>query len=75
VAFSPTVAWWAIKSTPGAKEGKTGADGWVEAEIPASRSESFVSWVLSFGPDARVLGPSSLRDQVVRRLEAVLGHG
>jgi predicted DNA-binding transcriptional regulator YafY len=74
VAFSPTVAWWAIKSTPGAKEGKTAADGWVEAEIPASRSESFVSWVLSFGPDARVLAPSSLRDQVVRRLEAVLDH-
>jgi proteasome accessory factor B len=75
VAFSPTVSWWAIPSTPGAKAVRTRADGWVEAEVPASRTESFVSWVLSFGSDARVLSPRSVKDQVVERLEALLAHG
>jgi proteasome accessory factor B len=74
VAFSPTVAWWAVPSSPGARAIGTEADGWVEAEVPASRSESFVSWVLSFGPDARVVSPRALRDEVVGRLEALLPH-
>jgi proteasome accessory factor B len=75
VAFSPAVAWWAIPSTPGAAATITRRDGWVEAEVPASRTDSFVSWVLSFGPDVRVHAPRSLRDQVVGRLEALVGDG
>ena len=69
IAFSPKVAWWAIAAAPGSRSLGTGADGWVEAEVPASESETFVSWVLSFGPDARVQAPDSLREQVVARLQ------
>jgi predicted DNA-binding transcriptional regulator YafY len=32
-----------------------------------------VSWILSFGPDARVYSPKPIRDQVVGRLEALVG--
>lgn len=71
LAFSPKVAWWALAELPGARTLRTRRDGWVEAEVPAARDEAFVSWVLSFGPDARVLSPRALRDAVVRRLEAV----
>lgn len=71
VAFSPKVAWWAIGSAPGVNVLRSRRDGWVEVEVPAGQSESFVSWVLSFGADARVLAPRDLRDQVVASLEAM----
>lgn len=73
VAFSPKVAWWALAGIPGAKVLRTRKDGWTEAEVPATNGESFVSWVLSFGPDAEVLSPEELRDAVVAGVEAVLG--
>jgi proteasome accessory factor B len=75
VAFSPDVSWWAVPYTPGARALKTHPDGWVEAEVPASRTDSFLSWVLSFGPDIAVLSPRSLRGQVLRRLKALAADG
>jgi predicted DNA-binding transcriptional regulator YafY len=75
VAFSPKVAWWAVRDVSGAKVLKTRRDGWVEVDVPASQSDSFVSWILSFGPDARVYSPRPIRDQVVARLEALTPHG
>jgi proteasome accessory factor B len=71
VAFSPKVVWWALAGLPGARTLRIRRDGWTEAEVPAAAGESFVSWVLSFGPDARVLAPASVRDAVVEALEAV----
>jgi proteasome accessory factor B len=71
VAFSPKVAWWAVAGAPGARMLKTRKDGWTEAEVPAGQGESFVSWVLGFGPDARVVSPRAIRDAVVDRLESV----
>jgi predicted DNA-binding transcriptional regulator YafY len=71
IAFSPKVAWWALSEASGARLVRTRSDGWVEADVPASETDSFVSWVLSFGPDARVESPESLREQVVARLEAL----
>jgi proteasome accessory factor B len=73
VAFSPAVAWWAVPAAPGATVIHRRRDGWVEADVPASRTDSFLSWVLSFGDDARVRSPRTLRDAVVRRLEALVG--
>ena len=70
VAFSPKVAWWALAGVPGARTLRTDRDGWTEAEVPAAAGDAFVSWVLSFGPDARVLGPPALRAAVVEALEA-----
>jgi proteasome accessory factor B len=75
VAFSPKVAWWAVASTPGIRPIRTRRDGWFEAEVPASQTESFVSWVLSFGPDIRLVSPRPIRDQVVAKLEALASHG
>jgi len=73
IAFSPKVAWWAIASTPGAQILRTRRDGWVEVDVPASETDSFVSWVLSFGPDARLSGPRAVKAQVVAKLEALAG--
>jgi proteasome accessory factor B len=75
IAFSPKVAWWAVRDVPGATVLKSRKDGWVEIDVPASQSDSFVSWILSFGPDARVYSPRPVRDQVVARLEALAGDG
>lgn len=72
VSFSPKVSWWAIASTPGVNVVKTRKDRWVEVDVPASESDSFVSWVLSFGADARLISPKALRDQVVAKLQAVV---
>ncbi|CAN5160200.1 WYL domain-containing protein [soil metagenome] len=74
VAFSPKVAWLATGSTPGARVVRTEPDGWVEVEVPAGESHAFVSWVLSFGQDAEVRAPRTLRDQVTARLEALVGN-
>jgi proteasome accessory factor B len=71
IAFSPKVAWWALPSTPGATAVRARRDGWVEAEVPASQTDAFLSWVLSFGADVRVLGPRAMRDAVVERLSAL----
>lgn len=71
VAFSPKVAWWALAGVPGARTLRTRRDGWTEAEVPAAAADAFVSWVLSFGPDARVLAPRALREAAVKALEAV----
>ncbi|HVM11280.1 MAG TPA: WYL domain-containing protein [Actinomycetota bacterium] len=70
VAFSPKVAWWAVPAIPGAQVASTRPDGWTEADVPAAPGEEFVSWVLSFGPDAVVVAPAELRRAVVERLEA-----
>lgn len=71
IAFSPKVAPWALAQARGAEVLSTRRDGWTEARVPASRSEAFVSWVLSFGPDAVVRSPAWLRRAVVEALEAV----
>ena len=71
VAFSPKVAWWAVLDVPGAEALRTRRDGWVEVDVPASQTDSFVSWILSFGPDARVYSPKPIRDEVAARLEAM----
>ncbi|MGQ0669790.1 MAG: helix-turn-helix transcriptional regulator [Actinomycetota bacterium] len=73
IGFSPAVAWWATSEVPGAEMGATDVNGWAEVEIPAAQGGELAEWVLSFGPDAKVLSPDWLRDEVTRRLVAVLG--
>jgi proteasome accessory factor B len=72
VALSPEVAWWALAGLEGAERVEPAADGWVRVRLPSGDGGGLASWVLSFGPDARVESPRSLRDEVVRRLEALL---
>ena len=69
VAFSPKVGWWALAGVE-TGDTRTRDDGWVEATLSASAGDAFVSWVLSFGPDAELVSPETLRDAVVARLEA-----
>jgi proteasome accessory factor B len=69
VAFSPKVSWWATAGLPKARTLRTRSGGWTEAEVPVG--EGFVSWILSFGADAEVLGPPPLRREVADALEAV----
>jgi predicted DNA-binding transcriptional regulator YafY len=72
IAFAPEVAWWATKGVPGAEVLGTRDDGWTEVDIPSGPGDGLASWVLSFGPDAQVLEPQELRQEVVRRLEGVI---
>jgi proteasome accessory factor B len=71
VAFSPKVAWWALSGVPEARTLRTRKDGWTEAEVPAAGTDSFASWILSFGPDAKVISPKAVRDAIVASLKAV----
>lgn len=74
VALSPDVAWWATAGVPGAERVRARKGGWVEVRVPLGDLDQLASWVLQFGPDAKVVSPRSLRDEVVRRLEAVLAR-
>jgi predicted DNA-binding transcriptional regulator YafY len=69
VAFTPDVAWWATQGIDGAERVRVRDDGWEEFRIPTAPGDGIVSWVLSFGPDAELIEPASLRADVVRRLE------
>jgi proteasome accessory factor B len=72
VALAPGAAWWATRGIEGAERADPRQDGWVEVRIPLQPGESLAGWVLSFGPDAEAIEPPELREEVVRRLEAVL---
>jgi proteasome accessory factor B len=74
MAFSPEVGWWAVRGVEHARQLREHVDGWVEVALPAARGDSFVSWALTFGPDAEVLGPPELRKAVIRRLEALVAE-
>jgi proteasome accessory factor B len=72
VAFSPKVVWLVLREVPAAKQAATPRDdGWTEVEVPATAGESFLSWILSFGPDAELLDPPEMRAAVIRSLEDV----
>ena len=73
VAFSPSVAVVAEGAFPGATRTSERSDGWTLLEIPAADETSLAGMVLQYGADAEVLAPPSLREKVIRRLEAVAG--
>ena len=71
IAFSPDVAWWATNGLEGVEAAGEREDGWQVVRVPTAPGDGIVSWVLSFGPDAELLGPATLRAELVRRLEAL----
>ena len=41
-------------------------------QLQVANRDAFIGWVLGFGPDAEVLGPAELRQQVLARIEAAV---
>ena len=71
VGFAPDVVWWATAGLPGAATGEPREDGWTEVTLPLGDVAELAGWVLQFGPDATVVAPDELRDEVLARLEAI----
>jgi proteasome accessory factor B len=73
IALSPDVAWWAASTLTGAEIIRTRQDGWVELSVPVADERALAPMILQLGPDALVMEPATLRDEVVSRLEALVG--
>jgi proteasome accessory factor B len=71
VLFSPERAWLAASQFPGAVQTGSTDDGWIVTEIPMADEDALAAMLLEYGPDAVVRAPASLREVVIRRLEAV----
>ncbi len=71
VAFAPEVVWWATAGLAGAAAGSPRDDGWTEVTVPLGDVSELGGWILQFGPDATVVAPGELRDEVLARLEAI----
>ncbi len=69
VRYSPTVARWIAE-----REGKAvEADGSLTMEHPLADTDWAVRHVLQYGPDAEVLEPAAVREEIGRRLETLPG--
>ena len=68
VAFGPAAAVLAEGSIPGATRESIRDDGWAIVSLPAADPATLAPLVLGFGPDAEVLEPLPLREEIVRRL-------
>jgi proteasome accessory factor C len=67
VRYSPRIARWIAE-----REGRElDADGSVTIEHPLADPEWAVRHVLQYGPEAEVLSPPSVREAIVRQLEAI----
>ena len=67
VRYSPEVARWIAE-----REGKAvEADGSLVMEHPLADTDWAVRHVLQYGPDAEVLEPAAVREEIVRRLTAM----
>ncbi|MDP9184369.1 MAG: WYL domain-containing protein [Actinomycetota bacterium] len=73
VAFGPAAAVLAGSSIPGAARADVRDDGSVVLTLPATDLATLAPLILGFGPDAEVLEPASLRNEIVRRLTETLG--
>jgi proteasome accessory factor B len=70
VRFDPTAAWWATRRLSG-HDAVTLSDGSIEVVLQVTHLDAFLGWVLSFGPEAEVVGPAEVRAAVVERVRAV----
>ncbi len=67
VRYSPNVARWIAE-----REGKAlEADGSLTLEHPLADTDWAVRHLLQYGADAEVLEPAGVREEIVRRLEAM----
>lgn len=67
VRYSPRIARWICEREGGTLD----ADGSLVREYPLGDMGWAVRHVLQYGPDAEALAPAELREEIVRRLEAI----
>jgi proteasome accessory factor B len=70
VAVAPGTVVLMESTFPGVERRPARDDGWVVLAIPAADEQALASMLLQFGPDVEALEPRSLRDEVIRLLEA-----
>jgi proteasome accessory factor B len=73
IAFGPAAAVLAEASIVGATREAARADGWAIIAVRSADPATLAPIVLGFGPDAEVLEPPALREEIVERLRRVLG--
>jgi proteasome accessory factor C len=69
VRYSPEIARWIAERDGGPLE----ADGSALRTMPLADREWAIRHVLQYGPDAEILSPLDLREEVIARLRRVLG--
>ena len=67
VRYSPRIARWICEREGGTLD----ADGSLVREYPLGDMGWAVRHVLQYGPDAEVIAPAELREEIIRRLEAL----
>lgn len=67
VRFAANVAWWAARTLRLPEP-----EGALIATVPVANRDAFIGWILSFGPDAEVISPESLRQEITERIAAAL---
>ncbi len=73
VVFSPEVRTYIRERTWHSSQALSARpDGWLELALHVAITPELISWVLSFGADAKVLEPASLGEQVQAGLRAAL---
>lgn len=70
VVFAPGAAWLALHSLAGAERLQERQDRRTVLSVPFADVRTVAGLLLQFGPDAEVLEPVALRDEMVSRLEA-----
>jgi proteasome accessory factor B len=70
VAVTPATVVLVESTFPGVERRTERDDGWVVLAIPAADEQALASMLLQFGAEVEVIEPPTLRDEVVRRLEA-----
>jgi proteasome accessory factor B len=71
VAFTPAAAVRALGAFVGAVSERTLDDGRSVVSFPSADAGAVASMMLEYGPDAEVLEPAELREEVVQRLRRV----
>jgi proteasome accessory factor B len=69
VLFEPSVAPMALDALAGSRQESQEHDGRIRVSIPSADEGALAAMLLQYGPDAEVVEPASLRDEVIRRLE------
>lgn len=75
VAVDPRWLWWVapqVQGEPGPPSTVAGGE-WPTLTVDVRNSEALVTWVLSLLDAAVVVSPPAMRDEVVRRLDAISG--